>query len=361
MISTILSTMVPIVVTLMLGFVAAWHHDFTSKEATILNRMVLTYAVPLAVFVGTVGTSRANLMYSIPLVLTILVGIVGMYVLVYLLCRFVLRFTMTTSALAACTASGPAVPFYGPAILGGVFGAASAVPIGVASIVINITIVPLTIFLLTMGQASKRATAGVGVAPAMAAPQSAGAVLMEHLAMGNAPKLAPAGASVAAAVAAPESASAVLMEHLKETVRKPLVWAPLLAFAMVLLNIQVPTLVSQSLLLLGHASAGVALFAAGIVLAAYKVKLDPYTGLFVLLKNVVLPALVFGGLLWLGFSGSVISEAVVTVAIPAMPIVVMLALEYGVAEEYAPSILLISTLASPFTVGAFIALTHATP
>ena len=36
-----------------------------------------------------------------------------------------------------------------------------------------------------------------------------------------------------------------------------------------------------------------------------------------------------------------------TMAIPAMPIVVMLALEYGVAEDYAPSILLISTLASP--------------
>jgi len=323
MMLTILSTMLPIVVTLLLGFVAAWHHDFTAKEATILNRMVLTYAVPLAVFVGTVGTPRDRLIQSLPLALALLAGIVGMYVLVYLLCRFVLRLNMSLSALAAVTASGPAVPFLGPAILGGIFGAsASAVPIAMGSIIINITVVPVTIFLLTMGAASKQA---------------------------------PVGASVGAA-AVPASAGAILAEHLKKTFKKPLVWAPLLAFAIVLLNIHVPDLVSHSFLMLGHASAGVALFAAGIVLAAYRVKLDLYSGFFAVLKNIVQPALVFGAMIALGFSHAVAAPAVMTMAIPAMPIVVMLALEYGVAVDYAPSILLISTLASPLTVGAFMAL-----
>jgi hypothetical protein len=357
MISTILGTMLPIIVTLMLGFVAAWHQDFNTKEATILNRMVLTYAVPLSVFVGTVGTSRANLIDSIPLALAILVGIVGMYALVYLLCRFVFRFTMATSALAALAASGPAVPFLGPAILGGLLGVGSAVPIAVGSIVINVTIVPLTILLLTIGSTREPAPVRASVAATVAAPERASVVLMQQLAMGGAPNFASAGASVTASEIARESASAVLIEHLHETIRKPLVWAPLLGFAMVLLNIHVPDIVGQSFLLLGHASSGVALFAAGIVLAAYKVKLDRYTGLFVLLKNVVQPGLVFAGLLALGFSGSVVSHAVITMAIPAMPIVVMLALDYGVAEEYAPSILLVSTLASLVTVGGFIALT----
>jgi predicted permease len=40
------------VVTVLLGFVAAWHHDFGSKDAPILNRMVLVYVVPLALFAG---------------------------------------------------------------------------------------------------------------------------------------------------------------------------------------------------------------------------------------------------------------------------------------------------------------------
>ena len=324
MTTTILSTLLPVIITLLLGYAAALHHDFNSKDAGTLNRMVLTYAVPLAIFVGTVSTPRAELAQSIPLVVAIFAGIVGMYALAFLLSRFVLRFSLGTSALAAVTASGPAVPFYGPAILGNLFGQASAVPIAVASVVINLTIVPLTIFLLTLDRTRKPL---------------------------------PLSASVSPAVSSATTATSALVEKLVETVKKPLVWAPPLAFVLVLLDIHIPELIGHSLLLLGHASAGVALFAAGIVLAAYKIKIDWRTLLFVLLKNVGLPALVLGGLLFFGYGRPIVPEAVVATAIPAMPIVVMLALEFHVAEAYAPSILLISTLASLFTVGGFIWLT----
>ena len=39
MVQTILSALAPIVFTLLLGFVAAWRHDF-GREASVLNRMV---------------------------------------------------------------------------------------------------------------------------------------------------------------------------------------------------------------------------------------------------------------------------------------------------------------------------------
>ena len=55
------------VVTFVLGFIAAWHRDLGRNDASILNRMVLLYAVPLALFVGTVTTSRAALSQDIPL------------------------------------------------------------------------------------------------------------------------------------------------------------------------------------------------------------------------------------------------------------------------------------------------------
>jgi hypothetical protein len=50
MVETVLGALAPIVVTLLLGFVAAWRHDFEPTEATVLNRMVLLYAVPIARF-----------------------------------------------------------------------------------------------------------------------------------------------------------------------------------------------------------------------------------------------------------------------------------------------------------------------
>jgi malonate transporter len=151
-VETILSALAPIVFTLLLGFVAAWRHDFGPKEASVLNRMVLLYAVPPALFVGTVGTPRADLVQDITFVVAIFAAIVGLYALVFLFFRFVFRFSLGESVLAALTASAPAVPFMGPAILGDLFGKASAVTIAIAALIINLIVVPITILGLALGR-----------------------------------------------------------------------------------------------------------------------------------------------------------------------------------------------------------------
>src|ERR1700693_6363298 len=98
---TILSALLPMVVTFLLGFVAAWRHDFGSKDAPTLNRMVLLYAVLLALFVGMVTTSRAALGQDMPVVTALCVAIIGLYGVVFLFSRFVLRMQLSNCALAA--------------------------------------------------------------------------------------------------------------------------------------------------------------------------------------------------------------------------------------------------------------------
>src|SRR6202522_4496598 len=143
------------VVTFVLGFIAAWHRDLGRDDASILNRMVLLYAVPLALFAGTVTTSRAALGQDIPLVIALCVAIIGFYGVVFLLCRLVFRMQLSNCALAALTASAPAVPFVGPAVLGELFGGLSAIPVAIGSLVINLTVVPVTILLLALGSTAK--------------------------------------------------------------------------------------------------------------------------------------------------------------------------------------------------------------
>jgi len=89
LVETILGALAPIVVTLLLGFVAAWRHDFEATDASVLNRMVLLYAVPIALFVGTVGTPRGDLAQDVAFAVAICVAIVGVYTLVFLLFRFI--------------------------------------------------------------------------------------------------------------------------------------------------------------------------------------------------------------------------------------------------------------------------------
>ena len=316
MVQTILSALAPIVFTLLLGFVAAWRHDFGPKEASVLNRMVLLYAVPLALFVGTVSTPRADLVQDIALVVAIFTAIVGLYALVFLLFRLVFRFSLSESVLAALTASAPAVPFMGPAILGDLFGKASAVTIAIAALIINLIVVPITILGLALGRT-------------------------------------PIGTT-----APPTTRQSAFAEKLVETVKEPIVWAPVLAFVLVLCNVRIPSIADHGLSLLGQASGGVALFASGIMLAAYKIEIDLTALSLALLKNIVQPALVLVGLLSLGYGAPIVPEAVLTTAIPVMPIVIVLAVQYHVLEGRASSALFLSVIGSMFTIGVFIALTQ---
>jgi malonate transporter len=329
MVDTILSALLPMVVTFLLGFVAAWRHDFWSKDASTLNRMVLQYAVPLALFAGTVMTSRKELSEDIPLVITLCVGIIGFYCAVFLFSRLFLHMNMGVSALAALTASAPAVPFVGPAVLGDLFGGLSAIPIAIASLVINLTVVPITILLLALDSQGGDSQ--------------------------NKSPLLQAGRNSAST---PKPFVSVFTGRLAETVKEPIVWAPVFAFVVVLMGLRIPPLIVRSLALLGHASGGVALFACGIVLASGKIKVNRYVSFFVFLKNIIEPALVLGSLRWMGYGNPVVSEAVLTTAIPAMPIVLMLALQYRVAQEEAASSVFLSVMGSIVTMGVFIALTH---
>jgi malonate transporter len=120
----------------------------------------------------------------------------------------------------------------------------------------------------------------------------------------------------------------------------------------------IPQLIVHSLSLLGHASGGVALFACGIVLASGKIKVNWYVLLFVFVKNIIQPALVLCSLRWIGYSIPIISEAVLTTAIPAMPIVIMFALQYRIAQAEAASAVFLSVIGSVITMGIFIALTR---
>ena len=328
--STILGALLPMVVTFLLGFVAAWRHDFGSKDASTLNRMVLQYAVPLALFAGTAMTSRKALSQDLPLVITLCVAIIAFYCVVFLFSRLVLHMQVSSSALAALTASAPAVPFVGPAVLGDLFGGLSAIPIAIASLVINLTVVPFTVLLLALDSTGRDSR------------QNKSSVLQ-------------AGS---ASASAPQSYVSVFTGKLVETVKEPIIWAPVLAFVIVLCGLRIPQLIVHSLALLGHASAGVALFACGIVLASGEIKVNRYILFFVFLKNIIQPALVLGGLRWIGYRNPVVNEAVLTTAIPSMPIVLMFALQYRVAQEEAASSVFLSVMGSIVTMGVFIALTH---
>jgi len=83
MLEKILGALLPAVITILLGYFAARHHDFGQKDVPVLNRMVMSYALPLSLFVGVVSAGRAELIAQLPLVAFLALAILGMYAAVF--------------------------------------------------------------------------------------------------------------------------------------------------------------------------------------------------------------------------------------------------------------------------------------
>ena len=196
MISTIIGALLPTAVTLLLGLVAGWHHDFDIKKATVLNSMVMLYALPLSLFAGMVGMSRDQVLSQGPLAFAIVLGMAGGYAIVFFISHYLFRRDLVTASLQALAIAGPAVPFIGASILGHLFGASSAVPISVAGLVMNLIQVPATLMLASAGVAQKDSAL-------TAKPPSLGG-------------------------------------HIVHALRQPVVWTPLLALVLILCNLPFP-------------------------------------------------------------------------------------------------------------------------
>jgi predicted permease len=325
MIETIAVALLPAVITVLLGFVAAKRHDFVAADASVLIKMVMHYALPLALFVGTVHTTRVSLLHDVPLLIGLFVAMVALYLVVLVVGRVVFHASWGASALGALAASAPNFAYIGPPVLGNLYGQASSVPIAVGNTLLVMTVFPATVVLLTLDTRSRANVSQQGDEQAR-------------------------GAS---------SDVAGIVSILGHAFAQPIVWMPLLAVALVVLGIQIPAPASNMLDLLGQSATGVALFSAGIVIAAYKVKITRAALALAFLKNIGQPALLLALLLALGYTNPLLGEAVVATALPAIVSVALLGVQYGVAQSLTASTLFLSLVTSLGTLGLFIALTGA--
>ena len=144
LLTIIMGALLPIVVVLLLGFFSGLHKDFTGDQATILNRMVMLYALPLLLFGSTVSISRSRLLSNVPLAIAVALGMISSFFVVLLVARFLFHRDLGTSALQALKIGGPAVPFIGVSVLGYVFGPANeSIPVISASLAMNLVQVPV--------------------------------------------------------------------------------------------------------------------------------------------------------------------------------------------------------------------------
>jgi len=301
--NAVVGALLPLIVTLALGFFAGWRHDFTPAQASVLNRMVLLYALPLMLFAGMVTIKRSTLTSDLGLAAAITAGLLGTYLVTFLIVRFALHRPAGVSALTALAVGAPAIPFAGVVVLGYLYGpSVTAVPVAVGALVLNVIEVPVTLVVLSAaaGSAAASATAPRVATPVTQQPGRRPALpLRPAFAAGGAGQTATAmqaqatPASTAGPPAASAAASGNLGQHVRSAVTAPVVWAPVLALVLVVAGVPLPEVLVNAMKLLGSATTGVALFATGIVLFAQRITVSRFVAGAVAARNVVAPALLW--------------------------------------------------------------------
>ena len=243
MLDILIKDILPIFVIMFLGYMAGKEGVFKTEDSKVLNKLVLTYALPAALFVSIVKADSAMLFDDLKLTIVSLVVITGMFLWAYFSCYKFFKHTKSEAAVCALISGSPTIGFLGFAVLEPIYGATATTVLVVAivSIVVNAINIPIGLALMNSGNG---------------------------------------------AVAKGAKKSNPVIDALKE----PVCWAPILAVILVLLDIKFPVILDPNFELIAKANSGVAVFAAGLTLSGMKFQLDKEVVYNTIQKLVLMPA-----------------------------------------------------------------------
>ena len=267
----LVADLIPIIAVMALGYFAGKKHLFEGDQARVLNKLVLDFALPAALFVSIVRADRAMLVENATLTIISLVGLVSLFMLSYFTIQWLFGRTKPEGGVCALIAGSPTIGFLGYAVLDPLFGTGveTGLVIAIVAIVVNAITIPLGLYLLNAG--------GGGEASQADAPKGG-----------------------------------ALLSALKE----PVVWAPVLAVVLVVIGIRVPDQFDPTFKLLAQANSSVAVFAAGLTLSAYAIELDWEVAYNTAFKLILMPGVFLLAGWASGLDSQILQMLVLSVALP---------------------------------------------
>ena len=307
MVNLILTALVPVAFVVILGFVAGKTKLINADGAKSLSTTVVNFALPCTLFVSIFSFSPSQF-ENVGYVMTLLIGIVLPFLVALGLGLFVWKKPAGEASLFASNSGFPDMAYFGLPVVMTVVGQQGMLPIIVGNIITSIVVIPVIMALLNK---QKGAAEGAGTTPGI------GTILLN-------------------------------------TIKQPVVWAPIIGLVLALLGFKLPALATDSLKLIGGISGGLALFTLGILLSFLAPRIDLQVIMAVILKNLVMPALVLVLALAFKLDPLLAKGAIIIAACPAATMGAMLSSQFNIATDKIPGQILASNVVAIFTMAMWI-------
>ena len=294
----ILQSLVPRAFVILLGWFAGWRRIVDPAPSSSLATYVMSFSFPCLLFAKTAGTSLQNLI-NYRFITGLGLGLLGMYLVVFLFNRYVLRISLSHSCQTAFVSSFPDMAFMGIPIFLVLFGEDSLISIVIGNLITSLIMIPVTVSLLEIGAASEVKT----------------------------------------------NITFLVLKVFK----KPLVLAPVLGAIFSAIGLHLPKLALESLELIGGTTSGVSLFALGLIMSQDKVSISKPVLFNVFNKTLVHPLIMFGLVVAFGITGALAKEAILLCALPPAIMTTMFAAKYNVLRRESSSSTVVGTVIALIT------------
>ncbi len=292
----LLTILFPICAVVFLGYIAARTQFITPSLITVMSQFVMKISLP-AFLLQALASKHLNDIWSPQYFIAYAGGSLLLYGVVFFCCRYFFKASLTESGVLAMGGSMSNTGFIGTAILTLLIGSHSAIYLSLTLIVENLLIVTLMLILAERG---------------LQAPGTAG--------------------------------KSILTGTLLRILKNPVILSIMLGILCILLDIQLPELLSSTLKMLGQTASPLALFVIGGSLIGMNLRsLTSFSWFLTVIKVIVMPLLIFS-LLWaFDVSREMLFIGTLLAALP-MPIAFgIFAQHYGVQDKALPPLVL-STL-----------------
>ncbi|EKM0361678.1 AEC family transporter [Cronobacter turicensis] len=313
----IIHALAPIFVIMLLGFMAGKTRMVDNQNVALLNIFVMDFALPAALFSATVQTPWAGIVAQMPLIVVLVLAMWVTYAAIYFLAVGPFKKSPQDAAVLTLTVALPNYAALGLPILGSVLGEGPSTSLSVA-VSIACGSVLMTPFCLLILEREKARASG----------ENSGSTL------------------------------AMLPVLMWRSVKKPIVWGPLLGVVLSAIGIKMPELVLAAIKPLGLAATAAALFLTGVILSARKLKINSMVITATITKLLIQPFIAWGIVLALGLTGPVAVTAILMIALAAGFFGVVFGNRFGVQSPDAEAVLLLSSILSILSLPLFISLTQ---
>lgn len=378
----LINDILPILVIMVLGYAFGKLRFFDNDQRQGLNKLVLDVALPAALFVSIVKATREMLVSDLTLTILSLVGVVGMFLLSFVLCRVMFHHSIQEAAVCALIAGSPTIGFLGFAVLDPIYGnnVDTNLVIAIVAIVVNAVTIPIGFYLINLGQQKDKAKAALAGAGAAAASKVAAAATTGAKAIADAAGAKPDAKQAAEAAGyhdesllaeakgklhdvltpkgevdvaassnrgnAPKRAMNPNVAAIVNALKQPVCWAPLLAVALVVIGVRFPSELDPCFELIAKANSGVAVLSAGLALSTVKFSLSLETAWNTFFRLILTPAvfIAVGILCGLAGDGDKLSMLVMAVALPPAFSGIIIASRYNIYVREGASTTAVATV-----------------